>query len=103
MAFHKLLAKALIYNKYTETDEAAGQIQTRKKPHTEHTMMAAPHFAKQWTGTEWDTLAKNTYQQYVCSTPGCKKQIETHCKCGPGVWQCADCHVEHALEGVSTP
>ena len=103
MAFRKLLAKALIYNKYIDLDAAAGQVQTRKRPHTDHTMMKAPHFAKRWTGTEWDTSAKNKYQQYVCSTPECRKQIQTHCKCSPGVWRCADCHVEHALEGVSTP
>jgi hypothetical protein len=101
MAFRKLLAKALIYNRYVTSDGPVEEAcRGPKRWLVDHTLGTAPPHARWWTGGEWDTSAKNKYQQYICGTPGCKKQVWTYCKCSPGTWMCADCLLNHVVDGV---
>jgi hypothetical protein len=101
MAFRKQLAKALIHNRFVETGGAVEVTRGRKRRQVDHTLMKAPLYARRWTGVEWDTSAKNKYQQYVCCTPGCKAQVRTYCKCSPGTWICAECLLDHVVDGVT--
>lgn len=101
MAFRKLLARALIYNRFVDTGAAVAVNRGRKRRMVDHTLVKAPLYAKRWTGGEWDVSAKNKYQQYVCSTRGCKAQVRTFCKCSPGTWMCAACLLDHVVDGVT--
>lgn len=98
--FRKLLAQALIYNRYVEKDAAVEVRRGRKRRVVDHELLKAPHHARRWTGTEWDLSAKNKYQQYICSGIGCKSQVRTYCKCNPGTWICASCVLNHVADGV---
>jgi hypothetical protein len=100
MTFRKQLAKALIHNRYAETDVAVEVTRGRKRRSVDHNLERAPPHARRWTGHQWDNSAKNKYQQYICKTPGCKAQVRTFCKCSPGTWMCADCLLDHVVDGV---
>jgi hypothetical protein len=95
--FRKQLAKALIYNRYVEMDGAVDVNRGRKRRLVDHTLMKALLYARRWTGGEWDTTAKNKYQQYICNTPGCKAQVRTFCKCVQGL----GCLLDHVVDGVT--
>ena len=97
ISFRKQLAKALINNTYVGNSTNEGAQRGTKRRVVDHILAKAPHYVRRWTGTAWDTSAKNKYQQYVCSGHGCKAQVRTFCKCSPGTWICAACHVDHVL------
>jgi hypothetical protein len=102
MVFRKQLAKALIYNRFVDDDGAVEVSRGRKRKVVDHTLLRAPPHARRWTGDGWDTSAKSRYQQYICGTPHCKAQVRTYCRCDPGTWMCADCLVDHVVDGVTT-
>mmetsp|Transcript_11506 Transcript_11506/g.20907 ORF Transcript_11506/g.20907 Transcript_11506/m.20907 type:complete len:212 (+) Transcript_11506:366-1001(+) len=100
LAFRKKLAHELIDNPYVENGQHSQEARNQRKRLGDHSMETAPKNARKWTGSAWDCSAKAPYQQFICSTPNCKKQVRTYCRCSPGRWRCGDCMMQHAVEEV---
>lgn len=97
MAFRKMLAKALVLNDYLTPRE---EERRRTRSSNVHELVKAPKHARKFTSAGWDMTSKKAYQQYTCSTPGCKTMIRTYCSCSVGVWMCGTCHIKHVVEAT---
>ena len=99
--FRRRLAFNLIDNDYINGETIVGVKTRNKKRDNIHTLQVAPKFATRWMNGAWKCEAKSRYQQYICKTIGCKRQVQTYCSCAPGQWLCSTCHVNHVVEAVS--
>ena len=97
LEFRKSFAWALIYNNYIH-EEAINRRESKRKKTMHHKLKVAPTWCKSFINGKWKKDAKKKYQQYVCRTIGCKKQIRTYCLCSVGHWICQDCFVQHCVE-----
>ena len=101
LAFRKLLALSFINNDYIRLEGARATRSKDNKRHMEHVIVTAPPHASLYVRGKWQKKAKAKYQQFVCKTPGCKKQVRTYCSCSVGQWMCKDCHYKHLVETLN--
>ena len=103
LSFRKLLALSFINNDYIRLEEARTTRSRDNKRNMEHVIVTAPPHASLYVRGKCQKKAKAKYQQFVCKTPGCKKQVRTYCSCGVGQWMCKDCHYKHLVETLNCP
>ena len=101
LAFRKLLALSLINNDFLRLEEARNLRSRGKKKKMDHSIETAPPHASAYVNGRWRKNAKAKYQQFVCKTRGCKKQVRTYCCCGVGHWMCKDCHYTHLVDTLN--
>ena len=96
--FHQKLAYALIFNEHRELKNNVPEYPpAKKKQKSLHHLCHALQNAHGYSNGIWDLLAQKKYQQYICTSKQCKKEIHMYCSCSPGVWMCADCFWEHII------
>ena len=61
-------------------------------------LVVAPRFISKFVGGAWEKKSKVKYQQFVCKTNGCKKQVRTYCSCAPAYWLCSVCYMNHVID-----
>eukprot|EP00986_Skeletonema_menzelii_P014601 scaffold9796_cov108-Skeletonema_menzelii.AAC.1 len=94
-AFRKKLAFELINNIAAVSSPCIQVDRLVAHSPNAHQLETAPKHAAKWRNRQWVNTAKQMYQTYRCSTPGCKKRIRTVCSCERGVWMCRECHGQH--------
>jgi len=96
LEFRRLLAKALINNKYILHDKAAVGI--RRSPRgqhlTSHNLVKLPPYRK-FKGCRI-VKSKSQYPQATCEMG--HRKIRTYCSCSPGILRCDQCFVLHCME-----
>jgi len=65
-----------------------------------HSIQKAPKRASKFEGGNWVCGATADYQQFVCTWPGCKRQVRTYCACTPGRFLCANHILQHSIDSV---
>ena len=95
--FRSDFAWALIDNQFLNDTEEAGRQKRAKRHVTKCKLESAPPFAKRKIGGKWDKSCKQKYQQYACTTFGCKKKVRTYCVCDVGSWLCQSCFIDHVV------
>ena len=100
--FRRTLANELIYNSFLEDHVTCGLEKRKRKRTADHELLVAPKNAKKFKYGRWECDAKQTYQQYTCSTYGCTKRVRSYCSCSPDIWLCQPCHSNHIVWCVTS-
>ena len=64
-------------------------------------LVSAPPHAKAFINGKWNCTAKNKYQKYKCTYPGCNKThpyTRKYCTCSVGEWICLQCYPCHIIK-----
>ena len=87
----KKLAKALINNKYIIKESEEGIRRSKRHNSSDHELLSLPKKMK-FSGTRM-IKSNMEYAQFKCT--GCKKRIQTYCRCSPGTIRCQECYALH--------
>ncbi len=100
LAFRRELAWQMINNVFLRDTNHIAVSEEAASTHNIHEYAVTPHRAKYFNGQVWVLGAKQKYQQYQCSWPGCKQHCCHYCVCNPSVWLCSNCHIKHCIECI---
>jgi hypothetical protein len=99
LAFRKVLAFSLIYNKHYEFNKATEdkRSSTRLAAAFEHVLATVPKGTKMTVEGKFIECA-TPYHQIKCSTAGCSARVRTYCPCSRGVYRCNECYAVHVSD-----
>ena len=99
LGFRKLLAEALVYNRYYKEEESPRR-SSRLTKNSEHRVFRLLPKGKKLFGTEV-VDADSFHPQSTCVDY--KRKTRTCCICSMGFYRCVDCCLHHSMEAVLSP
>ena len=106
VAFRKLLAEEMMFNKLTDSGGVmASPVRARKRSRLSidegHELETTPNGAASWDRTkkQW-RKSKQRYLKQKCAT--CKREVRTYCTCDKGVPMCNTCYAKHLVDVNNT-
>jgi Transposase IS4 len=94
LAFRKLFAKCLIYNRNLEQERQGRTVMNLRPVLVQHELLTTQSY-RRWNGAKF-VRADTRFPQRQCGV--CKRKVRTYCGCNPSRGMCNRCHIAHVLD-----